>query len=179
MTDERRETAHHEAAHAVTYFWYDVPFRKVTIRPDKKRESLGHVAFTRRRLRWKYEPEGPVEERRRRLRMESEIVALYAGAWGEATLKGGMPEDGHAQDDEDAVALASRLFYETEELDAFLRFCFLQARNFVRTPVRWVEIQAVAEALLERETLTRDQVRLVIADIPPERFGEARQAAQS
>lgn len=169
MDKERRETAHHEAAHAVVYFWSDVPFRKVTIKPDKKSDSLGHVAL-HRTPRWMCEPVGSTEETRSRSRIEAEVVALYAGQLAQARLTGKHPEDGHWKDAHDAVTLAYRLFSNTDVVNAFLHFCYLHAREWIYAQTHWVEIQAVAEALLERETLTRNQVSQVIADIPHDRF---------
>ena len=137
------------------YVWNHVPFRKATIKPDEKRDSLGHVAL-HRPPRWMYGPRTPREEERSHFRIQAEVVALYAGQLAEARLTGKHPEEGHWKDDQDAVTLAGRLFSDTEVRDAFLHFCYLQARAWVNNPILWVEIQALAEALLERETLTRN-----------------------
>jgi hypothetical protein len=166
--NERRETAYHEAAHAVHYYWSDVPFRKVTIKPDG--DSLGHVAL-HQSPRWKYDPATPAEEKRARWRIEAEVIGGFAGQLAQARLTGKHPEDGHWKDDQDAVTLAIRLFGGGGDVvDVYLHFCFLRAQGFVNTRPRWVEIEALAEALLERETLTKEQVRQVIANIPLDRF---------
>jgi len=64
-------------------------------------------------------------------------------------------------DNQNAADMAFRIASSPAAAEAFLKYCFLAARDHVA--LRFPEIEAVAAALLERKTLTFDEVRTVIA----------------
>ena len=45
-----------------------------------------------------------------------------------------------------------------EELEAYLKFLHIRARQIVSNPLVWVRIQAVANALIERSELTATEL---------------------
>jgi len=67
-------------------------------------------------------------------------------------------------DNQQAVDLASYVCGSPDTWNAYLHYCFLASRDLVT--VRFQEIEAVADALLERETLSYQDVLAVIKSAP-------------
>ena len=134
MSTQRRATAYHEAGHAVVRWCYGLEFRLVTIRPDLVDGSLGHVAHA---------PDEPVD---------GYAVSLAAGQVAEIKFRRRLPRWGSEGDDEDIIEIALARGMAPDTAAAWGRYCILMSRDLVNQ--YWREIQAVAAALLERETLS-------------------------
>jgi hypothetical protein len=166
------EIAYHEAAHAVFFFKFGLRHGLATIKPDRATQTLGHVKI--RRPKWMgIQPGTPLEEMRQRLRAEREILSLFAGRIAEARYAKRRINWGHEGDYHTIADFAlSFISYDTDIHHAFLVYCEKVATAYV--DAWWVYIQAVAEALVERRTLTNREFRKVIAAIPLEAFEQHR-----
>jgi ATP-dependent Zn protease len=166
---QRRRTAYHEAGHAVANQHHDVPFRSITIRSDAN--SYGHVRVYAHRLTADhvYNPSPRVRDHLERL-----VVCLLAGREAERLVASRYNHlgAGHLRmgkyarlspgsDLDQAIDYAGRVVsLEGEEGRAYFHWLTQRTRAFVTR--RHDEIAAVADALIERETLTADEVRDVV-----------------
>lgn len=149
-------TAHHEAGHAVVAWRVGLGFKYVTVKPDANRGSLGHIAS---RFPGWFKPEIEASDRIR-LHAERHIVMGLAGQLAEKKFLSRRPRCGMEGDNQNAADLALCFCGSEETATAFLKYCFMVARDWVNAD--WAGIQAVAGALAERETLTRNEVVEII-----------------
>ncbi len=151
------EIAYHEAGHAVVGWKSGLKVRRVTIEPDAEDRTLGHVLYARARG---FRPDIRLDDRAR-CRAERHIVCSFAGQLAHAKFLGRRGW-GMEQDDREAVGYGLYLrCTSTEAREAYLHYCFLTARDLVKT--QWRGIQAVARALLQRSTLTGSEVIEVLS----------------
>lgn len=138
-------TAHHEAGHAVAAFALRIPVKRVSIMPDASRDAAGHVYLGKSRSVDAMHRQG--------------IVALA----GEAAQRRYNPRSvryHHGGGDRQAVAeYALERTGSGEQATLLARLWELQARDLVEK--RWGTIQRVATALLARQTLNAEQVRML------------------
>jgi ATP-dependent Zn protease len=149
-------TAHHEAGHAVAAWRKGLRFKHVTIEPNAEAGSLGHLLHSS--AKW-FNPEIDQSDRAI-LHAERHIITAFAGQIAEAKFLGRRVRYGMKRDNEGAVDLGIRMCGSSEVREAYLRYCFLASRNLV--DANWKAIEAVAEALLERRTLSQEDVIEVI-----------------
>jgi hypothetical protein len=152
-----RNTAYHEAAHAVAHCVFGIPFKSVTIEPED--DSLGSVQF---------EPRGSEDVQRdyltadgNRLRIEREIVAYYAGPVMHERLTG---ESYSLSDVDPAARLALAVCGSIEETNAFVAWLWERTEAFIDQPRNWAAIEALAKTLLEHRTLSARKARQIIRD---------------
>ncbi len=152
-----RQTAIHEAGHAVAAFLLREKIKYVTIRPTQ--DSHGHmmhhvVRFARNEM---FD-----DSLRGRDRAERRIMTCFAG---QIAQRKHAPRSrwrlGGSHDHEQAM----ELFFHIDPPDQKARELYLallwrQTEYLVEQ--HWKEIEAVAAALLEEETLSRDRTREVI-----------------
>lgn len=159
---QKQSTAFHEAGHAVAAFFlgFSVGRRGVTIIPDKIKDNLGaaHVL-----LQLRERPDVAISPGTH-VRIENHAVVCLAGDAAQRKLH---PRSHYrAQSDQDqALELLDYISGSNEILCARFKVARLQAQALVN--LRWKEITAVATALLERKTLTRDEVRQAIISTLP------------
>jgi hypothetical protein len=103
---------------------------------------------------------------------ERMLLAWVCGRAAERRLNGAINPVGGTGDQLQEVRLMLRLGYSPdEELSLKLQLLHLQARRFVER--HWPEIRSVAEALLERETLTGKELSgIVLTSLDGERRKE-------
>jgi hypothetical protein len=136
--------------------WNQLPFKHVTIVPGA--DSLGHLLHGRF-PKW-FQPEIERNDRQR-LRGERHIIVGFAGQLAEAKFRGKHPRYGIESDNSSAVDMAFHLCNGSAKIaEAYLRYCWCVAESDVA--MRWREIQAVAAALLERKTLSYEDVIEVV-----------------
>jgi cell division protease FtsH len=155
----RVATAYHEAGHAVAMYWLSLPIASATIIPDKEAGSAGAAHGAR------FHPTPD--------RLEKEIIIMLAGPHAQRKHTGRSDHRGATQDYRRAVKFAFRRFGERRELGdveeelrsvvgAYLRYLDLwTARN---VSLWWPAIEAVAAALLKRETLSGRQIRGILRE---------------
>jgi hypothetical protein len=185
------ETAYHEAGHAVLAWLAGSPFERVSIIPEE--DSAGHIINP-----WWKLAEPPNEFvnltcptcgayvtplvaqcfRDDELRDEGDVAlhaaqVLYAG--GEAVkLRRGVRQRsvGCGSDDAQIADVIASAWpdYDDATHRALCRYLRLSARAELRR--EWVEVSALAAALLERRTLTGDEARAVLSAVPREGLSE-------
>jgi hypothetical protein len=128
--------AHHEAGHAVVAWKLGIKFRHVTIKADH--DSLGHVLFQRMTSN-------------NRLQIERHIIIDFAGQLAEARFREKHPRYGMHDDNQRVVVRVYKFCISKEAAESFLRYSWFMSRDLVN--LCWAEIQPVARALLERQTL--------------------------
>lgn len=141
-----RAVAHHEAGHAVADFYHDFSVRLVTIVPDHKTAGRVELAF------W------PEVEADRRL-AEDMLLCFACGPEAERRYLRRRNKFGAVSSDYMQGELLFRLIGIEKPDFEFLLLDEL-ARQYVEA--HWQEIRAVAQELLDRGTLTGDELRQVI-----------------
>ena len=158
----REDVAYHEAGHAVAHWRhdYDRPVDKVTVKPGEG--YLGRVESTLppqvmaaidRGEEWTAEVDGLIGR---------EVIATLAGPAAEARHRGRENPAGAGSDHRTVMGFAYRCGMEGDLAAAFFEYRNLRARQLVE--VNWKLIEAVAAALLERETLSGDECWAVIRE---------------
>lgn len=159
FTRRRREaTAYHEAGHAVAALHEDRPFKYVTIKPSE--DSIGHVHYEASVVRTS------ARMADRNFMDYGRLLVSLAGCKAERRRMGRHNHAGAYEDYRRAVEVVC-LTGETGGM--------MEDRPFVRSVVRaamqeaedlvnmwWPEVDAVAKALVARETLSRSDVLDVI-----------------
>jgi ATP-dependent Zn protease len=151
------DTAYHEAGHAVAAFFLGLRIgrKRVTVIPDKVKQTLGatHVLSQLRER-----PDVSVSTRTH-VQIENRAVVCMAGDIAEKKFRPGRHYGGQT-DLKHAFNLLESISRSDEITEARLNVAILEARSLVE--LRWREITAVANALVERKTLTAEQVSEVI-----------------
>lgn len=150
-----KATAYHEAGHAVMLLMLGRSVTRATIRPEG--DFLGQV----RRRPPKVDREWHGVDWATRRWAETTIMFALAGPEAEERLTGRRDDAGAAQDDETVVEIAEGIEGGDETKDAYLTWLRLKVRDYVNSQLFWSQVEAVADALLERETLTGAEVRRV------------------
>ena len=156
--DRRRRAAFHEAGHTIACIEYGIGFVRVTVDPHPVFIGAvdGYVLMA---------PMIPEEARtdRERIRLERRVIMDLAGPIAEQVA--GYPASQACIDQhrEDADRLLLRLvpWHSLDELRALRHYLDLRAARCVRE--WWPRVERVADALLERGTLTRAEVVALLA----------------
>ena len=151
---KRAKIAYHEAGHAVAAFRQNLRFRYVTIRPDH--ESLGHVMHERWERRFR--PDLAEWTPALRDRLEKRIRVAFAGDIAQRHF---APRSRRG-DDDDLYMAAKLLLYLTRHPQMQHHWSSLldiQTKDMLLSRFGWPFVEAVANGLLEHETLTYDDVR--------------------
>ena len=154
-------TAYHEAGHALACLVYGVAIKEVEI--SRKAQSAGRV-----------KPERPVEElleRGSEEELRNHVTMLFAGEKAEERFCVESEQFfnylGNASDILWIIDILKKLHPENDEERLRVRF-ELADRACDLVNERWAGIQAVAQALIERRTLSSEDVRRIAAKTLPE-----------
>lgn len=170
MTKSTENIAYHEAGHAVAYFEFGKTIRKVTIAPSE--EYLGCcfgycVHFPSLNV----EPIAPAV----REQVENEIINFFIGALAEKRFLGRRPKGWTKLTEiHNAVNLASNLTGSDKQLNAYLSWLYIIAEEFIyEKEEHWKAIQAIAQELLKKETLSGKEAYRIWRSIycTPEQVG--------
>jgi len=165
-------TAYHEAGHAVVRARLGLSLRRVTVKPTPG--TLGHVegASLPRWLCNMMEAEDPWNHAWAVRRILHEITSLHAGALAERIkTKQALDVEGAQSDRDQALDFASTVTPDSypKEMRALWAWLELRASRLLRE--HWKAVEAVAQALLEQQALTGNQVLTVIAKADPSAIG--------
>ena len=162
--DERKRleaTAYHEAGHAVVArVGCVMPFREVSIVPDEKEGSLGHVRY------W-YPPfRGDniylEDDQRTRTKVEKIIMRALAGGVAEEMYTGQENREGASEDLESAQAYAEALCHGYfPESEAHLQYLRARTKHILQR--QWEQVEDLATALLERKRVKSKEVSQIWA----------------
>jgi ATP-dependent Zn protease len=152
-------TAYHEAGHAFADRYFHFKIKQVTIVPDE--ESLGTARtkyFQFRRLGYGKLSGAQIG------RYHDRIVTLLAGEEAQRRFDPHTIRAHQAEGDLCAVRELLFRLHPDQENEASHAFKYLQARtrNLINDPITWRRIQDLAKALLERKTLTGEEVNDVL-----------------
>jgi len=150
---QRRAVAYHEAGHAVMRLHLGRRLVRVTIKP--KGDSLGHMLQPKTKIDIQWFG----EDWRTRRWAETEIMVSMAGPEAEKRLTGRRNNAGAVSDGENVANVAMKAEGDGELATAFIRWLELKVAACLASPAVWVQVEAVAAALLERETLSGEEVR--------------------
>lgn len=164
-----RRTAYHEAGHAAISILFRLPFRRVTINPNMTAGTDGHVSGgTIPEWICALADDGDIwENPSATSRAIDTISMLKAGHIAERHATKRPDYDGASGDRMQAydwlVCLASEEPHE--ELLALDRWLDLLTARLVKR--HWKAIEAVAQALIERQSLSGQEVRRIVAKHDP------------
>lgn len=153
-----KATAYHEAGHAVVSLKYQRSVKHVTIVPED--DCLGQVV--NRRSRARLDPQR-VDGKTVNW-FERELLITFAGPVAESRFRGRRNTRILGTDYEYALDIAFQL-HCGEVLEKYWDYMLERTRQMVTSPLVWVQIEVVANALLERGTLTGKQVRDIRREI--------------
>jgi len=157
----RRAIAYHEAGHAVVMEAVGVRVRRATIVPSKYESGsvCPHEGESDPASQVLIDLVGVLAERRAAGR-RPRLTFPSATAVSYFHVKGDLIEYGAAVDGLNAWEAAAVIAPSHRERTAYLRWQWERAAAMVER--RWVEVEAVAAALLKRKTLYGSEVRRVI-----------------
>lgn len=149
------ETAYHEAGHAVAAQFVRFPFRYVTIVPEVDGRDVGSLVYKP----WKEASLDWSRLDKVAFRLQRHVVIGLAGQISEGKMRGRRPRYGMGSDNRQVVDLILNIGSE-KTVNAFMKYCWCVTEDFV--DLRWAEISAVAQALLDRKTLKQSDVAELI-----------------
>jgi hypothetical protein len=165
------EVAHHEAGHAVAAVYFYKPFIHVTIVPYG--DSAGHVKYAKMPRSIKNAAIVGDHENPRYIQwVEYDLITTLAGGIAHAKFnpksdwREGIGDHGEdvlcspGSDIQNVIHRVDDLHGKGPVADAY--YAYVRARAVAFVERRWPEIQLVAAALLERKTLSSDEVRAVV-----------------
>lgn len=148
-------TAYHEAGHAVMFLEARRRFKYVTI--IEPEGAVGHIQWNLGVAK----PESLIDSAAR-FNIERIIVALLAGPAAEERYSGKHRWVGARCDLERATDFAMSLYPHEAVASRYLEYLVERAKWEVSRPINWLGIEAIANALLEKRTLTYGQVCSII-----------------
>lgn len=171
-TKALESTAYHEAGHAAAVHKHQIRTKVLSIVPDET--STGriehHPYFGAIDLEYDLSP-------RVQRRIENMAFVCLAGPAAQRRFNRKGVRHYHGEDDRRlAIYLLERLVGSSEELEAYLNLIQIRVRNFVGNHVNWFFIDRVAQALIERRTLTGAEVRELML-IQPGDYSQLRETA--
>ena len=153
----RRAIAYHEAGHAVACITYRIRFKTVTIVPAEN--TLGRVAHPQHWTgNWRPDADS---SNRARMKMERYVKMISAGDIAQSWVTKKLDNPECASDIEKAANWVSYFAGDSEEAGDYLGRLFDQAREDLSEPGPKAAVRAVAERLLEKETISSVEARAV------------------
>ena len=160
-------TAYREAGHHAMKWEFGFSLGKVTIKPDLENNRLGysadhHPPFKKETIQrlWEYDRPTPGQV----CRIENRVMVCLAGREAERIFrpkKKGLC--GASKDYEQAQNLLHILVDEASpEFPVYWKLLWLRTQGVLKSPMVWTAVEGLAQALLERETLTRKEAKQLI-----------------
>lgn len=168
-TNQDNCVAYHEAGHLIAAHRLGLPFSGKQAISIIEAEDYRGVFIHKNILQ---PDEVYTNPDRARLKMERLVVSKLAGIEAQRSFDpnsvdcgDGLP-GGHwdgVSDYHDAIGLIDHFVGSNEELEAYLNLLRIRARNLVAS--NWPYIEAIAERLLEKKTLSAADARQVISAV--------------
>jgi len=165
--DRRILTACHEAGHAVVA--YDQGIRVFGISLIPGREKMGHTSVDTLFLDRQF-PSFPSDKgARNRFTLERHVMVLLGGRAAAERLdpeavSGGESCPVPGSDHSKALELVLTFTGDLEEAEKYLEWLKVRTKGIVSKPLRWFQIEGVAEVLLEEDKLGARKVMEILRD---------------
>ena len=154
-TKKLESTAYHEAGHAVVTIAHNVRVHSVSIIPDPDEESLGHIKHSNPLRGIDFEWDNSI---RARDRGEKLVEICMAGPIAQKRYNPkGYRHYNASSDHEEALNVLYKMSGSKEEIEAWWKL--LEVRTGALVNLKWREIEHIAEALLDRHTLTAQEIK--------------------
>jgi len=164
---ERVHTAYHEAGHAALAHGLGFPVKRVSIVPDD--DTWGRMYHDI--PSWLHELGYHVTPHRE-ARAHKLIMVSLGGAAAIVAYAGRRTWDGTSHDLRDAHDLADCLTGGRAETDALIKWLWIRTRGRIAHPSTWPGVEAIAQALLSRETLNGRQCVDILNQVEQSRYNE-------
>jgi hypothetical protein len=152
----RRRRAFHEAGHAVAGLLFGTGIPDFTLsRDDSARHPIPRFSCPGE------EPPEGVESTRLQEMLQRRVQTLLAGEVAQE-LAGFPAELGTEADEEAILQSAMELGADLDVQAAFVTWMRWTTRELLASPEQWWKVEAVAETLLERGSMTPEEVRGVL-----------------
>jgi hypothetical protein len=151
--------AHHEAGHAVACFINDIPIECVTINLPEDSPELGSCEISKE---WRQNYLEAIENKKVNhdfieCRGFAFSVEKYSGGIAEEKFTG-FPNEAGCRTDHLIVETGAKLLYR-ENYPKFLSNYYNAAQLLMDDPIIWSAVQAVAQKLLEKRTLSQSELK--------------------
>ena len=161
--------AHHEAGHAVFCLLMDLPFVRVEIFPDRHPTPpdgtvLGNVISDRGWPVWACPGTAEYKPRQAREYFKRDVCMTLAGPLAETLHTRCWQELPMNEGDDEWVAyeLAGELYPQRSSQFEWVNRLRFQTLQQLLCPEVWAAVEAVADALFRRRSLTNHQVQLLV-----------------
>ena len=146
------EIAYHEAGHAVAWHQNGVRFRVISIVPDQD-GSLGRVSMSIPKW-YRAAVNGCTDSIKARVYTEKLVIGQMAGHLAQEKYAGKSPDfETYESDLEKSLELVCRFVGSERSAGAYMRLLWEMARDLVEMETTWNQIEALAAALLDRQTI--------------------------
>lgn len=153
-----KKTAYHEAGHAIACHFLHMPFNYVSIKSGE--DFLGRVV--RFPHPEPFNPDIDSESSRARIRIEKSIMISCAGHAAELNLTGRRNWVGSSYDNQKASELAMYFCGSERQTGAFMDWMWIRIIDWIKQPLHWIAVEAVAEELVKSKQLKAMEVRAII-----------------
>lgn len=169
MNEEDKEliaTAYHEAGHVVAAFLRGRSIKEVTIKPlgaVGNWEFVGGADFGK----WAnslYDDQISIADEQTRYDCDTLNMASYAGLIMEEQITGDVSVLALSLDHKDVEELTNRMFNTEEERMIYKKELIRQTYDLTRALGFQEAVEALANALLEKKTLSGEQIAVIIED---------------
>ena len=157
VSERLRRTAYHEAGHAVAGYLMRIRFTRVTIKDS--RECLGSTQLVWSWGEWRPDMDDNFE--RVRDRMERFAVASLGGLTAELIITGCHDLDESEKDILDAAEVLEKVS-GGDQLDAYIETMRRKTDSLLSVPKNRIAVVALAESLLQKQTLRERDARSII-----------------
>lgn len=167
-TNQRFATAYHEAGCAAAAHYLGIPLANAGATIIAKDDLDGYVTRLPGFLHGLGQPDYEELTDAKRLIAERYVIFTLAGMEAQRKYRPSSVRHYHSSHDyHHAVDVISYFAPEEAKLNAYLRLLGVRARNLVTNPQGWQGIEALASALMERKTLSAEEVRCVLSNAAP------------
>jgi len=164
-----QSTAYHEAGHHVMKWHLGLSMGEVTIKPDHENDTLGssashHQIFKRELLEELWEISSPTPGQEKRI--ENHIMVCFAGREADLIFRPKKKGLYGASGDYNQAQLLLHILVDeiSPQFPVYWKLLLLRTRGILALPGVWCAVEGLAQALLERETLSGRESRKVIRE---------------
>lgn len=154
-----KQTAYHEAGHAVMTVWLRLRCRHVSIIPDENEGTLGHLLQGKPA---RVEPESVEPSSKTQFQLERLALVDLAGNAAECLLTGRKCFAGSNSDFTNACNRLYHLTKDEDEIRAYIGWLRERAKTTLSLNFNWFAVETLANELLKEKYLGRKKVYKII-----------------